>query len=180
MLYDFRHSQLIDRINKHIQHSCLISCFSTEVDSMLMWSHYADSHKGFCLVYDISEVEPSNTIRKNLYSVLYSEDKFDIAYYIDDTLDAEYPCIASLCWKNKEWTYENEYRIVLPCTEGKCEPDLYDFIKPTQIYLGANISQEDGDRIANISLDKGIKVFQMNCNSHKYALEARELLWKRR
>ncbi len=39
MLYNFQLSGLIDRLNEYIQNSCLISCFSTQIDSMLMWSH---------------------------------------------------------------------------------------------------------------------------------------------
>lgn len=30
-----------------------ISCFSERKDSLLMWSHYANSHKGFCVEYDL-------------------------------------------------------------------------------------------------------------------------------
>lgn len=29
-----------------------IACFSESIESVLMWSHYADSHKGFALEYD--------------------------------------------------------------------------------------------------------------------------------
>ncbi len=180
MLYDFLFTGLIERLNEHIQNSCLISCFSTEINSMLMWSHYGNSHKGFCLVYDISEVDANSMIRKNLYSVNYNQNKFDIAYYLDDTLNPEFPCIASLCWKSKEWSYENEYRIVLPCTEVNCEPKLYNFIKPTQIYLGSKMNKEDKDRIENIALDRGINVMQMSCDAQRFALIPSELLWKRR
>lgn len=180
MLYDFLFSGLIERLNEHIQNSCLISCFSTKIDSMLMWSHYANSHKGFCLVYDISEVDKKSMIRKNLYPVIYDENKFDIAYYLDDTLKPKYPCIASLCWKNKEWSYENEFRIILPCTGVNYEPNLYKFIKPTQIYLGSNMSKEDKDIIENIAIDREIKVMNMSCDAQRFALIPNELLWKRR
>lgn len=179
-LYDFQFSEFVDRLNEHIKNSCLISCFSTEVDSMLMWSHYADSHKGFCLVYDISEIDANNMIRKNLYSVIYNENKFDIGYYLNRALEPKYPFIASLCWKSKEWSYENEYRIVLPCSEVNCKPQLYNFIKPIQIFLGSNINKEDKDKIENLGIDRGIKVNQMSCNAQKYSLISRELLWKRR
>lgn len=179
-LYEFQLAGLISRLNEYIQNSCLISCFSTKINSMLMWSHYADSHKGFCIVYDISEVISNNMVRKNLYPVIYSESKFDIAYYLDDALNAKYPCIASLCWKNVEWSYENEYRLILPCSEGSCQPKLYDFIKPTQVYLGANMDTQDKDRIENIALDKGIKLSHMSCDPQRYVLMANELLWKRR
>jgi len=30
-----------------------VSCFSQEEDNLLMWSHYADKHKGLCLKFDM-------------------------------------------------------------------------------------------------------------------------------
>ena len=29
-----------------------VACFTTELNNILMWSHYADGHKGFCLEFD--------------------------------------------------------------------------------------------------------------------------------
>lgn len=34
-----------------------IICFSELYDSMLMWSHYADQHKGFAIIYDKESIE---------------------------------------------------------------------------------------------------------------------------
>ncbi len=33
-----------------------IACFGSKEDSMLMWSHYADGLRGFCIVFDEKEV----------------------------------------------------------------------------------------------------------------------------
>lgn len=171
---------VIDELNDYVQNSCLVSCFSTKCDSMLMWSHYADCHTGFCLIYDISGISPDSYIRKNLYSVIYAEDKFDISYYLDKSLEAYYPFIASLCWKNREWSYENEFRIVLPYNKENCIPQSLEFIKPVYICLGAKMSKENKEKITDISLDKGIKILEMYCEPQKFKLEAMELIWKRR
>ena len=40
-------------------HNVKIICFSEVYDSMLMWSHYADNHKGFLLAYDINDLKNS-------------------------------------------------------------------------------------------------------------------------
>lgn len=177
---DFVTKGVIDELNEYVQNSCLVSCFTTKVDSMLMWSHYADCHSGFCMIYDISSISASSYIRKNLYPVIYSGDKFDISYYVDKSLKADYPFIASLCWKNKVWSYENEYRIVLPYGKEKSIPQSIPFIKPTYICLGSKISKENEDIITDIALDRDIKVFNMYCEPQKFKLEAMELVWKRR
>ena len=44
-----------------------VACFSEVVDNMLMWSHYADGHRGFCLEYDTNH-EPF----ANAFPVTYS------------------------------------------------------------------------------------------------------------
>ena len=177
-LDNFFRSGIINNINTFVQKSCLISCFSTNWSSMLMWSHYGSSHKGFCTLYDISQLDAGNMIRKNLYPVIYSDKKFDISYYLDDLLTPKYPFIASLCWKNVAWSYEDEYRIILP--NSSSGPHLIDFIKPSAIFLGAKMDKGYEDTITNIALDRKIKVYNMECSSQKFELEARELIWKRR
>jgi Protein of unknown function (DUF2971) len=49
-----------------------ICSFSAANDIILMWSHYADHHRGFCIEYDLESLEPQDTLRKNLYPVIYS------------------------------------------------------------------------------------------------------------
>ena len=46
----------IDEAQK-IRASQAVSCFSCICDSLLMWSHYADQHKGMCVVYDYNKQE---------------------------------------------------------------------------------------------------------------------------
>lgn len=42
-----------------------ITCFSEKWNSMLMWSHYANDHKGYCIGFDEKKNEVFATIRKN-------------------------------------------------------------------------------------------------------------------
>ena len=37
----------------YLRRSTFIACFSETVNSVTMWSHYAHSHKGFVLEYDL-------------------------------------------------------------------------------------------------------------------------------
>jgi hypothetical protein len=46
----------IDTVRGCIKNNIKVICFSEEYDSMLMWSHYADYHKGFCLVYNKGDI----------------------------------------------------------------------------------------------------------------------------
>src|ERR1700722_18943200 len=42
-----------------------VSCFSTVPDNLIMWSHYADHHKGIFLKFDVAELQ------KNFYNIQY-------------------------------------------------------------------------------------------------------------
>jgi len=88
------------------------------ISNVLMWSHYADEHKGFCVEYQFSKeffvTEDRRTIRFK-----------DIKYHKrDEPLNLNTNTIntdAALCAKLDDWAYENEARLItyLPDEEGK-------------------------------------------------------------
>jgi hypothetical protein len=57
-----RFKQMVDGIR--------IACFGSETDNLLMWSHYADGLRGFCIVFDehlLMKVEPKGYITDVAY-----------------------------------------------------------------------------------------------------------------
>ena len=72
-------------------------------DNILMWSHYADSHKGICL-----EFNTNNKVMCAAIKCEYIEDFPSIPLYRDDLDSMLMPMIA----KHKDWGYENEYRLI--------------------------------------------------------------------
>lgn len=67
------YAMLRDRIVQ-FQNSMLISCYTDKYDSMLMWSHYADYHRGFVLEYSRETLIDTDT---PFCPVLYSDNRFD-------------------------------------------------------------------------------------------------------
>ncbi len=82
-----------------------IYCLTSRADSVLMWSHYAEQHKGVCLEYDATQ-EP---IRR-AYEVLYKESL--PALGPDMLTDAKAMVDGVLLNKAAAWSYEEEYRIL--------------------------------------------------------------------
>lgn len=77
--------------------------------NILMWSHYANSHKGFIIEFDsdfISGIEIEKVEYSNYRDFLTFED-------IDD-----YDFHKVFYKKSEEWKYEQEYRAVLPLSEA--------------------------------------------------------------
>lgn len=50
----------------------IICCFGTTHNNRLMWAHYADYHKGFCIEYDFEEVRNQPIIGKHLWPIIYT------------------------------------------------------------------------------------------------------------
>ncbi|MCL6102466.1 MAG: DUF2971 domain-containing protein [Bacteroidetes bacterium] len=46
------HRDVYTILKKRLKEHYGISCFSYVKDNVLMWSHYANSHKGFCVIFD--------------------------------------------------------------------------------------------------------------------------------
>ena len=51
----------IDEIRLKLRQNARVICFSEKYDLMLMWSHYADYHKGFVLAYDKNDLKEAQT-----------------------------------------------------------------------------------------------------------------------
>ncbi|RYU46818.1 DUF2971 domain-containing protein [Aliivibrio finisterrensis] len=50
-----------------------ISCFSKRADNLLMWSHYANGLRGFCIEFDEALIVEQNDHMAEIYEVSYKE-----------------------------------------------------------------------------------------------------------
>lgn len=57
---------------EHYIESARITCFSKRSDNVLMWGHYADGLRGFCIEYDADLIIDAQE-NSNIYQVLYAE-----------------------------------------------------------------------------------------------------------
>lgn len=68
-----------------LKENFLVSCFSEDYKSILMWSHYAEEHTGFCVKYDFKSLGYNNHLTRFLYPIIYSNKIFTIDDYVYDT-----------------------------------------------------------------------------------------------
>lgn len=54
-----------------------VCCFSEDVYNKLMWAHYSEESKGYCLEYDISPIIDIGKSGYGFYPVIYSDNKVD-------------------------------------------------------------------------------------------------------
>lgn len=81
-----------------------VSCFSEVSDDVLMWSHYADRHKGLCLGFDLNILCPEY--------VLYPVNYIDDVQQIDGMANTPYVFYYWVTFKASRWKYEKEIRAV--------------------------------------------------------------------
>jgi hypothetical protein len=115
-----------EKINHYLNHALnsigIISLTETH-RSLLMWAHYADEHRGFCIGVDedylenINNIEPNNNvipIQNRPIKIKYDTKRFD--------LDINHPSFSNvlkalimnqLTVKSDEWIYEKEYRSIV-------------------------------------------------------------------
>jgi len=134
-----------------------IACFSEVPDSILMWSYYADCHRGFCLEFDISLLEDNElnrTIIKSFSKVHYSP----VRPVADLSFDASTNYIFS---KADVWSHEQEWRIYSVDEVENYLP----FNCISRVILGANYYKKYSD-----NSDLIIAAKDNNLDIYKYVL----------
>lgn len=99
MLHDITQKAIYDVID-----GLGIFCCSAVCNSILMWTHYAKEHTGFCLEFDVSkDIDFFCFPHKVKYDAVYPS--FD--YYANNG-----EVTKALFHKYEDWKYEKEYRII--------------------------------------------------------------------
>jgi hypothetical protein len=78
----------IEMVEKYynVQKDLLKICsFSSSSNSMPMWAHYSNNHKGYCIEYEIIEKD-SRILGDKIFPVLYTPDRIEGHIFLNDSL----------------------------------------------------------------------------------------------
>ena len=75
-----------------------------------MWSFYANSHKGFCIEYDVERLQMSEPLLQNVNVVPVVYVKKPPRITIDDINSGDRLIAKMFGTKSKKWEYEKETR----------------------------------------------------------------------
>lgn len=180
-------NEVIQKV-KDTRNNALISCFSKRYDSILMWSHYGDKHKGICIEFD----RPKN----DFLDVKYSKKrcKFDledttrrVLGYMLSNEEADVNdkglirCISKpFIVKSLDWKYEEEVRCILsPNSEGVSKlEELSLYTMPTsitKIYVGCKVDKESEEynKLLQLAKTKSIDVIELIESEDLFSLETK-------
>ncbi|GBD90673.1 hypothetical protein BMS3Abin04_01390 [bacterium BMS3Abin04] len=117
--------RIVKRMEKYIENTIGIFSFTEKLDNLLLWSHYADSHKGFCVEFSAPKLN-------NLMVEVFLKE-IDKAFIFKVHYQNEYPIVHPIktsyedrlnlqfCTKSKNWEYEKEWRIIFMNYKKKAE-----------------------------------------------------------
>lgn len=183
-----------------------MTCMTENNNNLLMWSHYARNHEGFCVEYDLKRLkeDPFNVLH-HIFPIIYRDqrqsnrDLVSLAeshsilseailkqfeYDGCETLDNILPLFLT---KSKAWAYENEWRVVYTKKQmyDINEDELYQcnlkFKCLSAVYLGYRIHPEKKKNILEIceriSTEKDkIRVYQANLAPKSYGIVFNQIL----
>jgi len=96
-------TEISDSLGPTIAQRYRVYCLGPDVGSLLMWAHYADSHRGVCLEFSLR-----NTVMCSALKCEYLKEFPVLRLHSDEVEDG----LRVLLAKADPWSYEKEYRIV--------------------------------------------------------------------
>lgn len=164
----------LERARKLVQDNTMICSFSAVHDSIIMWGHYAQDHKGFCIEYDVLN-SFDHIRRRMLCPVVYSNDLFDATKYFEAAIlyptkfNNTFAVVAAL-YKSPEWKYEQEWRLIYP--GGIVPTGNYAMGTPSRVFLGSRIADADRMQLTAICRANKIECHQMRLSANSFKLES--------
>lgn len=145
-----------------------ILSLTSKRDDILMWSHYADSHKGICLEFDTSIPDSPFALAQPVkYKAKFDDMTFDADF------DAAQVSESVSLTKSRHWKYEKEWRVI-GSNSGVCKfpPESL-----TGVIAGCNIPPEDYDWLESLLKQRAhqVRLYRAIQRKNKFGLEIIEV-----
>lgn len=183
--------RMIDDFTSYIRSTSLSA---NDVQSMPMWAHYSNNHKGFCVAYD---VKSNPDLGVYTFPVHYTDQRLDITTMmyslaqktceaieqnlkagikqtVVDDLRLLYASTLLSNVKHSSWSYEKEFRCTI-AANAKGTPFIT--ANPKAIFIGMKCENKNADRLLKVGSHLKVPVYRMvfeECNP-EYKLSIRRV-----
>jgi len=173
---DFRSQEYWDKMypftRDHLHKHFGIYSLARRRDNLLMWAHYANSHRGFSVGIKKSSLKSLRFTQ--LLKVEYSNQFPQRPMFISDDEQTKY-LLKIITTKSKHWSYEREYRLInmiFPNTPFRLKDDFV-----SEICLGLAMNEESKEEIKTLWKEKfpQAKLFQTSIDTKKFSLKFIEI-----
>ena len=147
-----------------------VICFSNGWHNPLLWSHYADKHRGICLGFEV----PTDCLMKVKYTAHRLANKINTALSYGGLNEDDIQEILSA--KFKGWKYEDESRIFLMLEERDPTTGLYftefgNGLRLREVILGPRCKVTKAHIFARLrSLDPGVRVLKARLDFTQFGI----------
>lgn len=139
---------------------------SKNYNDELLWAHYAYSHYGFCIEFDLEILKSSYRNKLLSFDVNYKNRPPEIDLR-DINSNAQKIFNKLVGFKSKRWEYEEEYRIITDFSGEYFYPP--NAVKA--IYFGVRTTDENKNKIKEVLKGREIKFFQIIQKEKSYKFE---------
>jgi len=140
-------------------------------DSILMWAHYTDNHKGFCLGFKnnpgLDSIKPVNYVtnrpKNTAYQYTSMEDKncdAILAKFITELIYTKYI----------DWRYEEEWRAI-----GNNGTFTYPVDCLDRVIFGVKMPQENRNIILDMLKNENVSFFEAIKSKNSFAIEIKAI-----
>lgn len=152
---------------KDFKNSLGIYSLSSTFSEELMWAHYANSHKGFCIEYEIPKLKDKYCAPKmvNEIEVDYQECPQTLTY--EDIKDQTKTLKKLFATKSLKWIYEKEVRLVFDSFDVK----EYHPSALTGIYFGTMFPKDKKQLMINSLTNRDVSFYEMYRENDSYNLK---------
>ncbi len=157
-------SSIPDRANRESG----IACFSSRKGSILMWSHYAEFHKGVVIGYKTKQLPELTPVR-------YSDKRYSIPLYRDKEPEWAKHLLAT---KFSDWAYEKEWRCLVPANRLTISDkgNFYVLVHQPKmiscIYMGIRVDETLRNECELFAKNhRACELYQASCHPTEFALE---------
>lgn len=158
--------ELLERLEKNVGYYSL----SKNLLNEKMWALYANSHKGFCIEYDLDELlKPEDFKYRYKIDIQYQDKpaviKIKDFYSIKKDKGKSILTKKGGC-KSKAWSHEEEIRIIT----DKIGRNNYQNEALLAVYFGIRMDEKQKETIVDNLRERNVKFFQMGLIANTYEL----------
>jgi len=134
--------------------------------SELLWAHYAESFKGFCIEYDLEKLKTNYLIPKtvNELTVKYTPIPATLTYIDAGRVTGLQKLFAT---KSISWKYEKEIRLIFDTSGSKSYP----ISALTGIYFGSELLPKYKEKLIKTLEGRDVKFYEIVRQVNSYKLE---------
>jgi DUF2971 family protein len=162
-------SKVTQKLNEALDTKVGIFCLTARNDDILMWAHYAASHTGCCIQFDLTAGDP---ILRNALPVQYRKTYPVVRPIVQHGFRSFAPVFLT---KSVHWNYEEEWRVV-DLAQGQGTRILLP-AAVTGVILGARISANDEAAIRGWAAERQapLRISKARLGQYKYEVTCHDI-----